>query len=69
MNVFQHIIMYILIGGSCIYCLSCLYAFTGHLRQKRFDNKISNQQVTVIIAARNEEKTLGLLLDDLINQN
>ena len=69
MTVFQHIIMSILIGGSSIYCLSCLYAFTGHLRRKRFDNKKSNQQVTVIIAARNEEKTLGLLLDDLIKQD
>ena len=69
MNVLQHIIMFILIGGSILYCLSCLYAFTGHLRRKRFNNRKSNLQVTVIIAARNEEKTLGFLLDDLIKQD
>ena len=69
MNLFQLIIMYILIGGSIVYCITCLFALSGHMRPLRTDKMNRYPQVSIIIAARNEENTIGPLLDDLIKQD
>lgn len=59
---------FVLIGGGIVYLAACLVAFTGHVRShKRLEN--ITPSVSVIIAARNEEKTIGKLLGDLLRQD
>jgi len=64
----ETIISYVLIGGGVVYFAVCLLAFAGHfsLRTVFSDNTPS---VSVVIAARNEEKNIGHLLNDLIEQD
>ena len=68
MYVLKIILSFIIIGGGLVYLSTCLIAFSGHFRshEKLEDH---TPTVSVIIAARNEEKNIGSLLDDLTKQD
>jgi cellulose synthase/poly-beta-1,6-N-acetylglucosamine synthase-like glycosyltransferase len=68
MNYFGPALAIVLIGGGAVYLMTCLGAFLGLFRKPR-RIKGFTPQVSVIIAARNEEKTIGPLLDDLLVQD
>ncbi len=68
MEVLESILTYVLIGGGLIYLSACLIAFSGHFRNLE-EREGYTPSVSVIIAARNEEKNIGGLLDDLLNQD
>ncbi len=60
----------VMLGGGAFYCASCLYAFSGLFRRRgtAADSAAESPAVTVIIAARNEQDTIVLLLSDLLRQ-
>ena len=68
MIILEKILACILIGGGVVYFFTCLTAFAGHLKPRRI-NTHYNPFVSVIIAARNEEKNIGAVLNDLLNQD
>ena len=58
----------ILCAGICVYAGACMLALTGLFRRRqRKEGWIPT--VSVIVAARDEEATIGPLLDDLAAQN
>jgi len=62
------ILSLIIIGGGLVYLSTCLIAFSGHFRShKKLENHTPS--ISVIIAARNEEKNIGSLLNDLMKQD
>jgi len=64
----ETIFSYVLIGGGVVYFTVCLLAFAGHFSfRPDFSDYVPS--VSVVIAARNEEKNIGHLLNDLIEQN
>ncbi|MFC1540839.1 glycosyltransferase [Candidatus Latescibacterota bacterium] len=68
MDIFRLLLSAVLLGGGVFYFAACLYAFSGQFRSHRENNGYT-PTVSVIIAARNEEDTIGLLLGDLMKQN
>jgi cellulose synthase/poly-beta-1,6-N-acetylglucosamine synthase-like glycosyltransferase len=71
MDIINLILSAIILGGGVFYLASCLFAFSGHFRAPRTSADIIPEipDVSVIIAARNEEDNIGLLLDDLLKQD
>ncbi|MFC1650976.1 glycosyltransferase, partial [Candidatus Latescibacterota bacterium] len=71
MDIINLILSAVILGGGFFYFASCLFAFSGHFRARRIvnDRTVNTLTVSVVIAARNEEKNIGLLLDDLLKQN
>ncbi|MBN1291469.1 MAG: glycosyltransferase [Candidatus Latescibacteria bacterium] len=67
MNSLQYILLFVLIGGGFVYFSSCLFALSGHFKQKKTDDGLI-PTVSIIVPTRNEEKNIGLLLDDLLGQ-
>ena len=63
----QSILSITLVGGGIVYFGACLAAFSGHFRQRK-RNPGYVPSVSVIVPARNEEVTIGALLDDLTRQ-
>ncbi|MFC1540844.1 glycosyltransferase [Candidatus Latescibacterota bacterium] len=68
MDILRLLLSAIILGGGVLYFAACLYAFYGHFRSHR-EIDSNTPTVSVIIAARNEEKTIGLLLEDLLKQS
>lgn len=62
------IISVVIVGGGVVYFGACLAAFGGLFRQIG-RNPDYSPSVSVIIPARNEEHTIGALLDDLAAQD
>ncbi|MHB9030456.1 MAG: glycosyltransferase [Candidatus Latescibacterota bacterium] len=58
----------VLIVGGVVYLVTCLGAFAGLFRIPRCERGFT-PRVSVIVAARNEEKTIGPLLDELLVQD
>jgi glycosyltransferase involved in cell wall biosynthesis len=67
MNSAATVLAIILVGGGTVYLGACLISFIGLLRT-RFDAGTADETVSVIVAARNAEKTIGPLIDDLLAQ-
>ncbi|MCE5249731.1 hypothetical protein LLG96_05875, partial [bacterium] len=68
MTAFYVVLTVVLIGGCVIYSAACLLALSGHCRhEKTIEN--NSPTVSIIIAARNEVKHIGQLLDDLTGQD
>ena len=68
MKIVEIIMSIILVCGGFIYLSACLVAFYGLFRSHK-KIKEHTPSVSVIIAARNEGKNIGSLLDDLLNQH
>ena len=68
MSIAVTIMASVLIGGGIVYFAVCCAAFAGHFRTRRVNAGYS-PTVSVIIAARNEEKNIGSVLDDLLMQD
>lgn len=68
MDILETVLTFLLISGGLIYLSACLAAFSGHFKTHGVIEDYT-PSVSVIIAARNEEKNIGCLLDDLINQD
>jgi len=65
--VVTRLIAYLLVGGAAVYLAVCAAAFVGLLR-RRGRRSDALPTVSVIIAARNEERNIGAVLDDLLAQ-
>lgn len=65
----ESFLAFILVGGGLIYAAACLAAFSGLRREPSAARDGYAPDVTVIIAARNEEDNIGRLLDDLLAQD
>jgi cellulose synthase/poly-beta-1,6-N-acetylglucosamine synthase-like glycosyltransferase len=61
------IIAQIILAATVLYSLIALFFLIGLFYPKKGNNKIP-YNVTVVVAARNEEKVIATLLNDLINQ-
>ena len=68
LTILTAIVSVVLVAGGAVYFGACLYAFAGLFRRPGSDNAFQ-PTVSVIIAARNEENTVGFLLDDLLGQD
>ena len=68
MDVLETVLTFVLMGGGFIYLSACVIAFSGHFR-KLEEREGYIPSVSVIIAARNEEKNIASLLDDLLKQD
>lgn len=68
MNVFAAILTFTAIIGGLVYAVACITAFVGHAgRSLAYSDDLPT--VSVIVAARNEENTIGPLIDDLLVQD
>lgn len=67
MDLIQAGVMWILIIGAIVYSVACIAAFSGLMKSGSTVEDFS-PSVTVIVAARNEEKSIGSLLTDLTGQ-
>ena len=68
MDLIQSGLMWILVIGAIVYVIACIAAFSGLMKTGRTVENFS-PSVTVIVAARNEENSIGLLLTDLTGQD
>lgn len=68
MNLFEIILFIVITAGGVVYFSACVFSFYGYLKSHK-KNNVFSPAVSVIIAARNEEKNIGLVLDDLIKQD
>ena len=68
MDILKIILLFVLICGGLVYLSACIAAFSGHFRSHKKQNNYT-PPVSVIIPARNEEKNIGALLEDLLNQD
>ena len=66
MDMLRLVLTAVMIGGGAFYFGSCLFAFSGLYRRRgiKADSATESPTVSVIIAARNEEANIGLLLGD-----
>ena len=68
-NLLSDIILYFQFFGTALYIFFLMWIIVG-LRQLKLKSKNANQPfVSIIVAARNEEKNIGICLESLLKQN